>query len=140
MAQTLGLSTFRASEHWIKQFKVRHDIRVRVLQDEASSADVVNIHIAHSMIPKLLRGVSGHDSYNLDETGVYYQISDHDHWTHKLPIMIIGSAKRVGVGLKDQDVFPLAGNQEETLKFVTQATSLHGWRGMPNTCSSSTRR
>ena len=72
MAATLGLATFKASDHWIKRFKKRHDIRVRVLQGEASSADAVNIHIAHELLPKLIRGVSGHDVYNTDETGVNY--------------------------------------------------------------------
>jgi hypothetical protein len=52
--------------------KKRHDIRVRVMQGEASSADAVNIHIAHELLPKLIRGVSGHDVYNTDETGVNY--------------------------------------------------------------------
>ena len=60
MAATLGLTTFKSSDHWIRRFKKRHDIRVRVLQGEASSADAVNIHIAHELIPKLLCGVSGH--------------------------------------------------------------------------------
>ena len=77
IAQTLGLSTFKASEHWIKRFKSRHDIRVRVLQGkpgEASSADVVNIHIAQAMIPNLLGGVRGDDCYNLDETALNYRV------------------------------------------------------------------
>ena len=92
---------------------------MRVLQGEASSADGVNIHIAHEMILKLLRGVSGHDTYNIDETSVNYRAQPsrtlasqprsgiklakdritavlcvNATGTHKLPVMIIGSAKR----------------------------------------------
>jgi hypothetical protein len=47
MAQTLGLSSFSAAEHWFKQFKFRHDIRVRALQGEASTADVMIIFNLH---------------------------------------------------------------------------------------------
>ena len=92
---------------------------MRLLAGEASSADPVNIHSAHELLPKLLRGVSAPDIYNTDETGVNYRTQPtrtlasqprsgiklaKDRVTavlcvnatgsHKLPIMIIGSAKR----------------------------------------------
>jgi hypothetical protein len=121
MAASHGLANFKASEHWIRRFKKRHDIRVRVssLQGKASSADFVNIHIAQAIIPKLLCSVSGHDSYNIDETGVNYLAQPtrtlasqtrsgiklakerltavlccNATGSHKVPIMIIGNAKR----------------------------------------------
>ncbi len=78
----------------------------------------MNIHIAHELLPKLLRGVPAHYIYNTDETGVNYRTQPtstlasqprsgiklaKDRLTdvlcvnatglHKLPIMIIGSAK-----------------------------------------------
>ncbi len=52
LAATLRLASFKAFHQWINCFKTKHDIRVLVLQGEASWADAANIHIAHELLPK----------------------------------------------------------------------------------------
>ena len=106
MAITHGIANFKASAEWIRRFKHRHDIRGRVLQGEASSADVVNIHIAQAMLPKLLRRVSGHETFNMDETGLNYRAQ---------PNRTLASQPRAGIKLaKDRVTAVLCVNATRT--------------------------
>ncbi len=116
-ATKLGLTNFQASANWVLHFKQRHGIDQKVRHGEAGSADHTYVHIAQAGIPLLLRDVSQHDQYNMDETGVNFRtlpkeslatvagkgyVASKDRLTavlcvnatgtHKLNLMIIGSA------------------------------------------------
>ena len=119
IAERLNLDGFKASSHWIQNFKHRFHINVQVLHGEAASADGLSVHVGRAMLPELLKGVDPHDIYNMDETGLNYRalpkrslgsqprkgcklakeratavLCTNATGTHRLPLMIIGSAAK----------------------------------------------
>ena len=72
-AQRLGSTDFEATDRWLSQWKVTHDIRFKPAHGEKSSADRAGAEewIA-SILPELLREYNSANIYNANETGLYY--------------------------------------------------------------------
>jgi len=58
IATSMSLESFKASKAWILNFKRRFSIKRVHLHGEAGSADVTNVEIARTALPKLLQNVS----------------------------------------------------------------------------------
>ena len=73
----------------------------------------MNIHIAHELLPKLLRGVSAPDIYNTDETYVNYRTQ---------PTRTLASQPRSGIKLaKDRVTAVLCVNAPGSHKLPRSA-------------------
>jgi len=114
-----ALVDFKASRCWVKKFKERRGIGIKVLHGEAGSADKQWVSVARAVFPTLLRGTDREDVWNGDESGYIYRqfpsrslatrcrkgmksakdritvmLCCNAAGTHKMDILVIGSAKR----------------------------------------------
>ena len=68
-----ALVDFKASRCWVKKFKERRGIGIKVLHGEAGSADKQWVSVAQAVFPTLLRGTDREDVWNGDESGCFYR-------------------------------------------------------------------
>ena len=65
--------TFKASRSWVRKFKLRHGIGIKVLHGEAGSADRQWVSVARAVLPTLLKDVARENIWNADETGYFFR-------------------------------------------------------------------
>ena len=68
--------TFKASRNWVRKFKARHGIGMKVLHGEAGSADKQWVSVARAVLPTLLKGVERENRWNemkQDISSVHFQ-------------------------------------------------------------------
>lgn len=75
-AEELGLTAFKASEGWLGKFKQRHHINYGKINGEAQSVDR---NVTHDWIyrvwPKLKEKYAPSDTFNADETGIFFKLT-----------------------------------------------------------------
>ena len=65
---------FKGSNGWLSRFKQRRGIASRKLHGEASSVDSTAVNTGRANLKTLLAEYSMRDVYNIDETGLFYQM------------------------------------------------------------------
>ena len=100
--------TFKASRNWVRKFKARHGIGMKVLHGEAGSADKQWVSVARAVLPTLLKGVERENIWNADETR---------YFSRALPRRTLAVQCRKGMKIaKDQITVMLACNASGTQK------------------------
>jgi hypothetical protein len=65
--------TFKASRNWVRKFKARHGIGMKVRHSEAGSAGKQWVSVARAVLPTLFKGVERENIWNADETGYSFR-------------------------------------------------------------------
>lgn len=74
LAKLLGIDEFKASDGWLAGFKKRHSIGLRRIQGEAAAVDVSFLNEwRRGPLNELLACFSPADTYNADETGLFWR-------------------------------------------------------------------
>lgn len=74
IAKKLGHNDFKATDGWLSRWKARHNIKLKKIHGEKSSADNVSSEQwRNTKMPALLENFCADDIYNVDETGLYYR-------------------------------------------------------------------
>lgn len=75
LAEELGIEDFKASDHWLENFKERHGIKFRTEQGEAAA---VNQEVVQdwkqTVLRQALEKYSADDVFNADETGLFWRL------------------------------------------------------------------
>uniref|UniRef100_H3AVG9 HTH CENPB-type domain-containing protein n=1 Tax=Latimeria chalumnae TaxID=7897 RepID=H3AVG9_LATCH len=72
-AASLGLSTFKASDGWLSNFKKKHKLTGAVASGESVDVDKDTCDDWLARLPDITQGYQPRDIFNLDETGVFYR-------------------------------------------------------------------
>ncbi|KAG0440696.1 Tigger transposable element-derived protein 6 [Dictyocoela muelleri] len=67
------LDNFKASNGWLKKFKIRHNIKCRSIQGESGFVDNNIIEEFSSQYSKKLSSYSKADVFNCDEAGMFFK-------------------------------------------------------------------
>ena len=122
LAELMHITDFTASEGWLDKFKKRHGITFKTVQGEAGAVDSQSLlEWQQQVLQPLLRQFSADDVFNLDETGLFWQLLPNKTMTfrgqrctggkkskqritllvganmsgsEKLPLLAIGNSKR----------------------------------------------
>ena len=65
---------FKASKNWVRKFKFRNGIGLKVLHGEEGSADKQWVSVSKAVLPVLVRDTSPEDIWNGDETGYFFRV------------------------------------------------------------------
>ena len=96
------------SQNWVRKLKNCHGIGLKVLHDEASSADKQWVSVARVILPLLLKDVKRENIWNADETGYFFRT---------LPLCTLAVQCREGMKIaKDRIAVMLACNADGTQK------------------------
>lgn len=75
MAEKLKIDDFKASDHWLQNFKTRHDIKFRTEQGEAAAIDLEKVEDwRQQVLNDALSNYSANDVFNADETGLFWKL------------------------------------------------------------------
>lgn len=75
MAEKLKLDNFKASDGWLQNFKVRHDVKFRTEQGEAAAIDLEKVEDwRQEVLTDALSKYSADDVFNADETGLFWKL------------------------------------------------------------------
>lgn len=71
----MGIEDFKASDHWLENFKKRHGIKFRTEQGEAAAVDQeVVATFQQTVLQEALKKYSADDVFNTDETGLFWRL------------------------------------------------------------------
>lgn len=75
ISEALGdsLGTFKASNGWLKKFRMRHNISHRITNGESSFIDSLTVDDWIQRIPKIVDGYDASNIFNCDETGLFFK-------------------------------------------------------------------
>ncbi|KAG6609524.1 Tigger transposable element-derived protein 6 [Phytophthora cinnamomi] len=79
---------------WLTGFLKRHKLRYRPRHGEAGSADADVVREGHHAIQEITDCYDAHDTYNMDETGLYYAAAPGRNGSDSLPVLFIGKAQK----------------------------------------------
>ncbi|KAF2354416.1 HTH CenpB-type DNA-binding domain, partial [Trinorchestia longiramus] len=75
LAELMHIPDFMASDGWLNNFKKRHGITLKTVQGEAGAVDSQSLlEWQQQVLRPLLRQFSTDDVFNLDETGIFWQL------------------------------------------------------------------
>lgn len=75
MAKELEIEGFKASNHWMENFKDRHGIKFRTEQGEAAAVDQEVVATwQETVLKEALTKYSADDVFNADETGLFWKL------------------------------------------------------------------
>lgn len=75
LAEELAIDTFHASNGWLEKFAQRHSISFKTVQGEAGAIDMVELGDWQVQILRdSLKEFSPDDIFNVDETGLFWQL------------------------------------------------------------------
>lgn len=75
LAEELGIENFRASDHWLENFKDRHGIKFRTEQGEAAAVDQEVVqNWQQTVLKQASEKYSANDVFNADETGLFWRL------------------------------------------------------------------
>ena len=73
IAESLGITSFKASEGWLHKFRIRHNIAFKCISGESASVSEETVLEFSNKLPSLIRGYSPENIYNADETGLFFR-------------------------------------------------------------------
>ena len=69
---------FKSSNGYIARFKARHAIESKLILGEGASAPESTVNEwVETILPSIIKGYQPRDIYNVDETGLLYQMMPH---------------------------------------------------------------
>jgi len=75
LAEMLEIEGFKASDHWLENFKNRHEIKFRTEQGEAAAVDQEVVTTwQETVLREALAKYSADDVFNADETGLFWRL------------------------------------------------------------------
>jgi hypothetical protein len=75
LAKLMHIPNFKASDGWLQSFKERHGISFKTVQGEAGAVNSRSLlEWQHKVLQPLLKQFSADDVFNLDETGLFWQL------------------------------------------------------------------
>jgi hypothetical protein len=74
IAAQLNIENFTASNSWITRFKDRRDVVYKKLARESVAVDSESTEAWLERLPSLLEGYEQREIYNVDETGLCYNV------------------------------------------------------------------
>lgn len=75
LAEELSIENFKASDHWLENFKERHSIKFRTEQGEAAAVDQEVVQDwQQTVLKEALAKYSADDVFNADETGLFWRL------------------------------------------------------------------
>jgi len=75
LAEILKIGDFKASTHWLENFKNRHGIKFRTEQGEAAAVDLEKVEDwRQKVLNDALTKYSADDVFNADETGLFWRL------------------------------------------------------------------
>jgi len=75
LAEKLKIGEFKASNHWLDNFKTRHSIKFRSEQGEAAAIDLKAVEDwQETVLREALSKYSIDDVFNADETGLFWKL------------------------------------------------------------------
>ena len=91
-AAALDIEDFHCSNGWIDRFKQRHDLKFKTIIGERGDVNMeTTSNWLRDVYPALVEGYKPEDTYNADETGLFYQL---------LPNKTLASKEDECVGIK----------------------------------------
>lgn len=89
MAEELGIETFKASDHWLENFKDRHGIKFRTEQGEVAAVNQEVVTTWQETVLKdALAGYSADDVFNADETGLFWKLMPNKTLAFKSKVLV----------------------------------------------------
>ncbi|KAG0439345.1 Tigger transposable element-derived protein 6 [Dictyocoela muelleri] len=73
IANRLDITTFKASNGWIENFKKRHDLTFKNISGESNSADMTSVESFKTKFRKKVDEFKAENIFNCDETALYYK-------------------------------------------------------------------
>lgn len=73
VARKIECDNFKASNGWLKSFKVRHNIVFKSICGESASINVTVVNEWKSKISEIVTGYEPQNIFNADETGLFYR-------------------------------------------------------------------
>jgi hypothetical protein len=145
-----GDNAFLFSNGWLDGFKKRKGIKSFVQHGEAGSANAAGIELARRSVRKLVEGLNPGDIFNQDESGLFWRqppsrtlatgkkagrkkdkqrvtasLLVNATGTEKLPLFLIGKAKRPRSFPKNDEVFE-AMTDDEIVRNIVQMVDTQG--------------
>lgn len=75
LAEELEVEGFKASNHWLENFKERHGIKFRTEQGEAAAVDQEVVATwQETVLKEALSKYAADDVFNADETGLFWRL------------------------------------------------------------------
>ena len=75
LTELMHIPDFMASDGWLDNFKKRHGITFKTVQDEAGAVDSQSfLEWQQQVLRPLLGQFSADDVFNLDKTGLFWQL------------------------------------------------------------------
>ena len=67
-------SEFKASWHWLSQFRVRHGLQKMMLHGEGAEVNRNDLDLLHSLedLYTIIKQDDAENVYNMDETGLFF--------------------------------------------------------------------
>ncbi|CAG8715150.1 18307_t:CDS:2, partial [Racocetra persica] len=91
----ISQGTLNFSPGWLYKFKNQNGIRLRQLQGEAASADMVAINNVMLLIKNKCASYPPERIYNIDETRLFYRYKSLINGSHKIDPLVIGKYKKL---------------------------------------------
>lgn len=83
----MKIEEFKASDHWLENFKIRHAIKFRSEQGEAAEVDLEEVeNWQETVLRDALAKYSANDVFNADETGLFWRLMPNKTLTFKSKI------------------------------------------------------
>jgi hypothetical protein len=78
VAASIGLNDFRAWNGWLEAFRKRHYIQFCLLSGENVGMDEIVVNHWKQDLPNIIQGYDTRDIWNVDETGLWKGVPNHN--------------------------------------------------------------
>ncbi|KAG8230187.1 hypothetical protein J437_LFUL006119 [Ladona fulva] len=136
LAELMDIPDFMASDGWLDHFKKHHGITFKTLQGEAGAVDSQSLlEWQQQVLWPLLRQFSADDVFNLDETGLFWQLLPNKTMAFRGEQCTGGKKSKqritllVGANMSGSEKFPLLklsyGRTDLKIEYISKETNRH---------------